>query len=100
MKMKVCVIQPAYSTDYTKIDEYFEAQLALMAKCDETMDLIVLPEMCDIPCLAKTKEQADSASDRYTARVLDEASRLARRCHAMVFICARDRSFPGGDFFQ
>lgn len=96
MKMKGCVIQPAYSTDYTRIGEYFEAQLALMAECDETMDLIVLPEMCDIPCLAKTKEQADAASERYTDRVLEEASRLARRCHAMVFICARDRSFPGG----
>ena len=31
--MKICVIQPAYSTDYTRIDEYFEAELRLLHAC-------------------------------------------------------------------
>ena len=29
-KMKVCIIQPAYSTDFSKSDRYFEEQLKLL----------------------------------------------------------------------
>ena len=54
--MKVCIIQPPYSTDYSKIDEYFNWQLDALAKCDKSMDIIVLPESCDVPCLAKKQE--------------------------------------------
>lgn len=60
--MKVCIVQPAYSTDYDKSDYYFNEQLKLLSKCDETMDLIVLPESADVPCLAKTKEQSEASS--------------------------------------
>ena len=52
--MKVCIIQPPYSTDFARSDEYFQIELDLMDQCDESMDLIVMPESCDIPCLAKT----------------------------------------------
>ena len=41
--MKVCIIQPAYSTDYSQIDFYFEEQKKLIEQCDDSMDLIVLP---------------------------------------------------------
>ena len=54
--MKVCIIQPEYSTDYSRSEELFEKQLALLAQCDESMDIIVLPESADTPCLAKTPE--------------------------------------------
>ena len=54
--MKVCIAQPAYSTDYSRSDAFFEKQLELFAQCDDSMDIIVFPESCDIPCLAKTKE--------------------------------------------
>ena len=57
--MKVCIIQPAYSTDFEKIDLYYEEQMKLASQCDESMDIIVLPESCDIPCLARSKEDAD-----------------------------------------
>ena len=87
--MKVCVIQPAYSTDYERIEEYFEAQLALMEACDSSMDLIVLPEMCDIPCLAPTREKSEAATDRFNHRMIEEAKKLAVRCNAMVFFNAR-----------
>ncbi len=93
--MKVCIIQPAYSTDYSRIDAYFEAQLALMEQCDDSMDLIVLPEMCDIPCLAPDKEAADAASAKFNARILDVSARLARRAHAMVFVSARAKGDRG-----
>ena len=87
--MKVCIIQPAYSTDYSKSDEYFEKQLELLHQCDESMDLIVLPEATDIPCLAGSKENADRSAAKFTERILDEVSKTAKRCHAMIFVSAR-----------
>ena len=93
--MKICVIQPAYSTDYTKIDEYFEAELRLLHACDESMDMIVLPELSDVPCLAKTREESERAVEKFNARLLDEAKETARRCHAMVFVNARSHHEKG-----
>ena len=55
--MKVGLIQPRYSTDYSNSDEYFDMECELLDRCDETMDIIVLPEMADMPCLCKTKEE-------------------------------------------
>ena len=68
--MKVCLIQPAYSTDYTKIDEYFDAELALLAACDESMDLIVLPEYSDVLADVHGKEGVYGAFEKYNATLL------------------------------
>ncbi|MBQ8357539.1 MAG: hypothetical protein IJX39_07000 [Clostridia bacterium] len=94
--MKVCIIQPAYSTDFTRSDQYFADQLALLAQCDDSMDLIVLPESCDIPCLAGCKENSEIASAKYNKPLLDAVARTAKRCHAMVFVNARYQT-KGGD---
>ena len=88
--MKVCIIQPAYSVDYERSEEYFEAQLKLMEQCDDSMDLIVLPESCDIPCLANTKEKSHASAVNFNARLLQAASDTAKRCHAILFANARD----------
>lgn len=93
--MKVCIIQPAYSTDYSLSDVYFEEQLKLLSQCDSTMDLIVLPESADTPCLAKTREEAEKASAKYLQPLLDAVSNTAKRCHAMVFVNARSKSGNG-----
>lgn len=87
--MKVCIIQPAYSTDFSKSDEYFKKQLELIDRCDESMDLIVLPESCDVPCLAGSKADAEASSAKYNKALLDKASSTAKRCGAMVFVNAR-----------
>ncbi len=87
--MKVCIIQPKYSTDYEKSNCYFEEQLKLIDRCDESMDLIVLPEATDIPCLAKTREDATRSSEKFTKRILERAAETARRCGAIVFVNAR-----------
>ncbi len=87
--MKVCIIQPAYSTDYSQSERYFEEQLRLMEQCDDSIDLIVLPESCDVPCLAKTRADAMTSSARFTQRMTEAACALAKRCHAMVFFNAR-----------
>ncbi len=89
--MKICIIQPAYSTDYSLSDCYFEDQLKLLEQCDDSMDLIVLPESCDIPCLADSKEKSEYSSEKFTQRILDKVHETAKRCHAMIFVNARSR---------
>lgn len=87
--MKVCIIQPAYSTDFSKSNEYFEAQLELLKQCDDTMDMIVMPESCDIPCLAGSRENGLISTKKFNQRLLDTVSETARKCNAMVFVNAR-----------
>lgn len=93
--MKVCIIQPGYSTDYSKSDEYFENELKLLEKCDVSMDMIVLPESCDIPCLAATKEESEASAVKYNARLLEKVKQTAIRCNAIVFVNARSRTEKG-----
>ena len=87
--MKVCIIQPAYSVDFDKSDFYFEEQIKLIEKCDSSMDIIVLPESCDIPCLASSRSDAELSSSKFNKRLLDKASETAIRCNSMVFVNAR-----------
>ncbi len=55
--MKVCIIQPKYEMDHTKTAEISQWILNALDACDETMDLIVLPESSDIPCFPKDEAQ-------------------------------------------
>ena len=87
--MKVCIIQPAYSTDFSESDNYFEQELKLIDMCDESMDIIVLPESSDIPCLAKTVEEANLAPKKFTERLLKKVADTAKRCNAIFFVNAR-----------
>ena len=84
--MKVCVIQPPYSTDFTKIDEYFKKELSLLAECDSSMDIIVLPEASDLPCLAPSREEMNEAIARFHAPLMEAAAETARRCNAILFV--------------
>lgn len=93
--MKVCVIQPAYSLDYEKSDEFFERELELLDKCDASMDLIVMPESADTPCLAKTKAEAEASVEKYNEVLLKKVSDTAKRCNAMVFVNARYKAEKG-----
>lgn len=93
--MKVCIIQPPYSLDYEKSEMYFGYEMELLEKCDDSMDIIVMPESCDIPCLAKTKEQAEESVEKFNKKLLKKASETAKRCHAMVFLNARYETNAG-----
>ena len=93
--MKVCIIQPAYSTDFEKIEYYYEEQMKLVAQCDDSMDIIVLPESCDIPCLAGSKENSEKAAATYNKKFLAAMSDTARRCNAIVFANARSFTEDG-----
>ena len=87
--MKVCIIQPAYSTDYSRSEHYFDEQLKLIDKCDDSMDIIVLPEACDIPCLAGCREDAEISAAKFNKRLLEKVAETARRCNSIVFVNAR-----------
>lgn len=87
--MKVCIIQPEYSTDYSRSDELFEKQLELLEQCDSSMDMIVMPELADTPCLAKTPEENEMSISKYNEKLLSKVKETAIRCDAIVFVNAR-----------
>ena len=84
--MKACVIQPAYSLDYAKIDEYYAAQMELLSQCDDSMDMIVMPEYSNVPCCARTKEEMLAAYEKFSGDLLEKAAATAKCCHALLFV--------------
>ncbi|MBQ7935569.1 MAG: carbon-nitrogen hydrolase family protein [Clostridia bacterium] len=84
--MKACVIQPPYSMDPAMADECFSFKLEQLKKCDETMDIIVLPEYSDDPCCTNTREDTLAAYERYSKPLLDACAETAKRCHSMLFV--------------
>lgn len=86
--MKACVIQPPYSMDYSKCEEYFKYKLDYLAQCDESMDLIVLPEDSDVPCCGMTREENLAAHHKYCPTLLEACKATAKRCNAVVFVNA------------
>ncbi len=89
--MKACVIQPAYSINFLKSEAYFEKQLELLSSCDEDMDIIVLPESADSPCLAKDSQERALAFEKFNAKILIAAKETAKRCNAIVFVNAKEK---------
>ena len=87
--MKVCVIQPPYSMNYEDSAACFKKQIELLEECDDSLDIIVLPESCDVPSLAKTKEQSEASAARFNAEFLEKVAETAKRCHSIVFANAR-----------
>lgn len=87
--MKVRIIQPAYSTEQEDLQKDYDAMVALMRSCNEPLDIIVLPEYCDVPAAVKGRAAFLAAHAKYGASVLAEAVEMAKRCHSLVFInCA------------
>ncbi|MBQ9785462.1 MAG: hypothetical protein IJW29_08165 [Clostridia bacterium] len=84
--MKTCIVQPHYSTDYNDSEELFRWEMDAMDQCDESMDLIVLPESCDTPALARTREQFEASHRKYCPPLLQKARETAKRCNAVLFI--------------
>ena len=84
--MKVCTLQPRYTFDYRDIDDCFAEFLTLLDQCDESMDLIVLPEYSEISCVVPDKDAFYLEFHKKNATVLERARETARRCHAIVFI--------------
>ena len=83
--MKACIIQPFYSFDPNDLDKCFADMMKIVDRCDETMDLIVMPEYCDIPSDVKDAAQFNASIEKYNGAVMKKAVETARRCRAIVF---------------
>ena len=95
--MKACIIQPPYSRDLSYSDEYFDYKMQLLSQCDQTLDLIVLPEYSDVPCATATKEETFYYHKKYINVLLDKCIETARRCGAIVCVNAL---YPVGDNYR
>lgn len=93
--MKACVIQPAYSMRSADLEICFRGLLELIGRCDDSLDLIVLPEYCDIPAATEDAESFNRAIETYNPRIREAVIALARRCHAIVFANFADRTENG-----
>lgn len=93
--MKACVIQPLYSADYADSERCFSTLRNLLARCDDSMDIIVCPEACDVPAYASGSEQFLASLARYHDELMQLAAETARRCRAMLFVCGYDPADGG-----
>lgn len=84
--MKVCIVQPFYTVDFSRVQELFEWELAAFERCDESMDIIVFPEACDVPCFAPDRETFLQCVEKYSGPLFEKASQTAKRCNSMLFI--------------
>lgn len=88
--MKACIIQPPYSKDTSFSDEYFEFKMDMLDKCDESADIIVLPEYSDVPCITKGMAETLFYHNKYIERLFAKCEETAKRCGALVFVNALD----------
>jgi len=86
--MKVCVIQPYYSFEPADLAVCYDGMVSLLDKCDDSLDLIVLPEYSDIPAAQSSKEDFHASIAKYNADILERAKAAAVRCNAVVFVNA------------
>ena len=63
--MKVCVIQPRYSFDGGEVGKCFDELMALLDCCDDSLDLIVLPEYSDAPADVHGKAGLYGTAEKY-----------------------------------
>ena len=86
--MKICLLQPRYSYDGNDVASCFSGLLALLDECDESLDLIVLPEYSDVPADVHGRTAFLATAEANRERLLTRAAKTARRCHAMLFVNA------------
>ena len=82
--MKACTVQPSYSTKFQDSDRIFREILSLLDACDDTMDLIVLPEYSNAPAGFRTREEMLESFGKYGPVLFTKAVETAKRCSAVV----------------
>lgn len=93
--MKAYVLQPPYSRDLSLSDKYFDYKMRLLDECDESADIIVLPEYSDVPCAAESLEDNLYYHDRYFDRLMDKCVETAKRCNSILFVNALSKEEKG-----
>ncbi|MBR5868273.1 MAG: hypothetical protein IKZ21_02400, partial [Clostridia bacterium] len=86
--MKACIIQPPYSRSIADADRFFAWKIAEIEKCDQTVDVIVLPEYSDVPVATGNMEETLELHNRYMPRLMETCVAAAKRCSAHVFVNA------------
>ena len=93
--MKINVIQPRYSFYENDLDGCFSSLCALLDECDESADIIVLPEYSDAPADVKGKAGFYESFEKYNARLLEKARDTAKRCSSLLFVNAGYKTDDG-----
>ncbi len=83
--MNVAIIQPRYSILPDEGEACFAAILDHLNQCDDTMDVIVLPEYSDLPYDERDPERFVSVSGANGLILAEEVRKTAIRCRATVF---------------
>lgn len=86
--MRTCIIQPPYSRDLSRSDEYFAYKIDILDKVDDSVDIIVLPEYSDVPCATTNLEETLYYHNKYIDILLKKCIETAKRCNALVFVNA------------
>ena len=93
--MKACIIQPPYSRDVSESDKLFQYKIDLLDSCDDTLDIIVLPEYSDVPCATETLEETLHYHRKYIDTLLSKCVETAKRCNSLVFVNALSEEKTG-----
>ncbi|MBR3715140.1 MAG: hypothetical protein IKM18_04455 [Clostridia bacterium] len=93
--MKAFIIQPPYSRDTSRSDEFFQYKLNMLDSCDESADIIVLPEYSDVPCATGTLEETLFYHEKYIDILLNKCIETAKRCNSLVFVNALSKEEGG-----
>ena len=83
--MKAYIIQPHYSLNYQELYKCIQEELKLIDLCDDSADIIVLPEYCDIAAVTENDEAFIKAINEYSPILAEKAKQTAKRCQAIVF---------------
>lgn len=83
--MKVTVIQPEYSMNFADADRCFKEYLNYLEQCDETSDIIVLPEYCDIPVACPNEAGFKECIKKYNRIIAEKCAETAKRCSSLLF---------------
>ena len=75
--IKACVLQPPYAFDTAKIGESVRWELDALAKCDESLDLIVLPEASDRQGAIHSPTELTNAVEAFNAPLLAACAETA-----------------------
>lgn len=90
--IKACVFQPPYGLGTAEIEKGVRWELEELKKCDESLDLIVLPEASDRQGRADSPADNLAAARRWNEPLLKACAETAKRCRATLFVNALDFS--------
>lgn len=88
-------MQPPYSVDLTRSDELFDYKMKLLEECDASLDIIVLPEYSEVPCVVSSREEVFFYHNKYINTLLNACVSTAKRCGAYVFVNALSEEETG-----